>query len=164
MANVATSLSTNTQVSVQKEAEIRSALEAQKKRVLDLKKQRDEVSEMQTELASTQLDYNNIRQRLSQSSLQSQSQQTSVTVLTPAYEPDPDKPSFPKLWLNLILSVILGSMLGIGVAILKELKDPIIRSEVELGGLGIPVLGVLTAERSSSPPRWKFWHRKKASI
>jgi chain length determinant protein EpsF len=162
MANVASSLGTNAQVFSQKEAEIRSELEDQKKRVLDLKKQRDEANVMTQELTSTQLDYNNVRQRLSQSSLQSQSQQTSASIMTPAYEPDPGKPSWPKLWLNLILSVFLGGMMGVGVALLMEQMDRYIRSEEDLSGLGIPVLGILTVERTSSKSRWQFWHRQKA--
>ena len=162
MANVAASLSTNTQVSTQKEAEIRFALEAQKRRVLDLKKQRDEVSVLQTELASTQLDYNNLRQRLSQSSLQSQNQQSSVTVLTPAFEPE--KSSKPKVLLNIVLSIFLGSMLGVGVAMLMELQDRRIRSEEDLAELNFPMLGVLHVERTSSAPRWQFWRRLKSSF
>jgi chain length determinant protein EpsF len=43
IGNVAGSLTANTQVTTQKEAELRAALEAQKQRVLELKKQRDEV-------------------------------------------------------------------------------------------------------------------------
>ena len=159
MDNVARSLSTNTIVSIQKEAEIRSALEAQKRRVLDLKKKRDEVSLLQTELAATQLDFNNLSQRTSQSSLQSQSQQTTVSLLTPAYEPT--EQSQPKVLLNIILSIFLGGMLGVGVAMLKELTDRCIRSEEDLAELGIPVLGVLIVDRSSTS-RWQFWRGQKA--
>jgi len=159
MANVAASLSTNTEVSVQKESEIRAALETQKQRVLDLKKQRDEASVLQTEIASTQLDYNNLRQRLSQSTLQSQNQQSSVTILTPAFEPE--KPSKPKVLLNILVSIFLGVMLGVGSALLMELKDRRIRAVEDLTEIGIPVLGVLTVERSTSAPRWQFWRRLK---
>jgi len=161
MANVAASLGTNTQVSIQKEGQIRAALEVQKQRVLDLKKQRDEASVLQTEIASTQLDYNNLRQRLSQSTLQSQNQQSSVTILTPAYEPV--EPSKPKVFLNIVLSIFLGSMLGVGVAMLMEIQDRRIRSDNDLAEIGIPVLGVLTVERSSSAPGWQFWRRLKTA-
>jgi len=163
MANVAASLRTNTLASTQKEAEIRAALEAQKKRVLELKNQRDEVSVMQAELASTQLDYNNLRQRLSQSSLQSQNQQSSVTILTPAFEPE--VASKPRVMLNIVLSIVLGSMLGVGAAMLMEILDRRIRSDEDLAEIGIPLLGVLTVDRSSfSFPRWQFWrHLMKSS-
>ncbi len=161
MGNVASSLNSNAQINSQKEAELRVALEAQKKRVLDLKKQRDEANGLQAELASTQLDYNNIRQRLSQSNLQSQSQQSSVTILTPAFEPE--KPSSPKLLINILVSIFLGGLLGVGVGLIMELKDRLIRSGEDLAELGIPVLGVMTVVRAS-PKRWRFWRRQTASI
>jgi uncharacterized protein involved in exopolysaccharide biosynthesis len=156
MSNVAASLGTNTQVSVQKESEVRAALEAQKNRVLNIKKQRDEVSVLQTELASTQAEYNNLRQRVSQSSLQSQNQQSSITILTPAFEPQ--RSSKPKVLLNILVSIFLGVMLGVGSAMLMELTDRRVRSVEDLAEIGIPVLGILTAERPASP-RWKFWRQ-----
>jgi len=160
MNNVSSSLGASTQISSQKVAEVRAALEAQKKLVLDLKTQRDELSVMQTELASTQQDYNNIRQRLSQSTLQSQNQQSSVTVLTPAFEPV--KASKPKILLNIVTSILLGGMLSIGVSMLMELMDRRIRSEDDLIAFGIPLLGVLTAISNKTYPRWQFWRKQNA--
>lgn len=159
MSNVASSLDSSAMVSVQKEAEIRGALEAQKKRVLDLKKQRDEVNVLQKDVEFTQLDYNNINQRLSQTSLESQSRQTNVAVLTPAYEPQ--DPSKPKILLNIVVSIFLGGMLGVGVALLMELVDRRVRSEQDLADIGIPVLGGLITERFARPRRG-FWRRKQA--
>ena len=161
MDNVSLSLGASTQISLQKVAEVRAALEAQKKLVLDLKTQRDELSVMQTELASTQQDYNNIRQRLSQSTLQSQNQQSSVTVLTPAYEPV--KASKPKVFVNIMMSVFLGVMLSTGVAMLMELMDRRVRSEGDLTQLGIPLLGVVTVVRNKPFPSWQFWRKQNSS-
>jgi uncharacterized protein involved in exopolysaccharide biosynthesis len=158
---VASSLSTNTQVSMQKEAEIRAALEAQRKRVLDLKKQRDEVSVLQKDMDVTQLDYANISQRLSQTSLESQTRQTNVTVLTPAFEPD--EPSRPKVLINIAVAVFLGLMLGVGVAIMMELMDRRIRSAHDLAGIGIPVLGGLSLQRARRS-RWRFWAKPKPAF
>ena len=158
MANVATSLGANTRINTQKEVEIQAALEAQKQRVLDLKQQHDQVSVLQKDLESSQLDYNNIRQRLSQSSLQSQNLQTSVMLLTPAYEPD--KPSWPKIPINILLSIFLGGLLSIGVGLMMELVDRRIRSVTDLADFGIPVLGMLTIVKSSAKHRW-FWRVQK---
>jgi chain length determinant protein EpsF len=163
MTNVASSLSTNTVVSEQKEAEIRLAIEAQRKRILDLKKQRDEVTVLQKDIEFTQLDYNNINARLSQSSLQSQSPQTNVAVLTPAFEPD--EPSKPKILINIIVSIFLGGMIGVGVAMLMELSDRRIRSESDLAAIGIPVLGGLNVARKPQPRSWwHFWRRSKLTM
>jgi chain length determinant protein EpsF len=144
MVNVASSLGINTQVSIQKEDEIRAALEKQKQRVLDLKHQHDTVSVLQKDVETTQRDYDGINQRLNQTNLQSQSQQTNISILTPASEPD--KPSKPKVLLNILVSIFLGVMLGVGVAMLLELNSRRIRSIEDLAELGIPVLGELTKQ------------------
>jgi chain length determinant protein EpsF len=163
MANVASSLGTNTVVSEQKEAEIRLAIELQRKRILDLKKQRDEVTVLQKDIEFTQLDYNNINARLSQSSLQSQNPQTNVAVLTPAFEPD--SPSKPRVLINIIVSIFLGAMIGVGVAMLMELSDRRIRSESDLAAIGVPVLGGLNVVRKPKPiSRWRFWRRSKLAM
>ena len=161
MANVAASLGANSKISSQKVFELRAALEDQKTRVLELKKQRDEINGMQAELAATQADYNNIRQRLSQSYLQGQSLSTIVSVLTPAYEPE--KPSSPKILLNIIVSIFLGGILSVGVAMVMELMDKRVRSMEDLVGLGVQVLGVLTVERNVPKKRWLFWRRQTMS-
>ena len=158
MSNVAKGLGVNTQVSMQKESEVRDALEAQKNRVLELKKLRDEVSVLVQDVESTQREYDSINQRLAQTTLESQKQQTNIVELTPAMEPN--KSSSPKILLNIVLSVLLGTMLGIGVALLMELMDRRIRSVEDLLALGIPVLGVLRANSTKSS-RWKLWHSQK---
>ncbi len=159
MADVASSLDSNTMVNVQKENELRAALDAQKKRVLDLKKQHDEVNVLQKDMEVTQADYNNISQRLSQTTLESQTHQTNVAVLTPAYQPE--EPSKPKILLNIIASIFLGGMLGVGVALLMELLDRRVRSEQDLADMGIPVLGSLATERFAKKRRW-FGRREPA--
>ncbi len=152
MANVASSLGINTQVSIQKEDEIREALDKQKQRVLDLKKQHDAVSVLQKDVESTQRDYDSINQRQNQTNLQSQSQQTNISVLTPASEPV--KPAKPKVLLNILVSIFLGGMLGIGFALLMEIKERRIRSVEDLAEIDTPVLGELTVQKIS-PTRQK---------
>ncbi|MFX8554446.1 GNVR domain-containing protein, partial [Acinetobacter baumannii] len=84
-------------------------------------------------------------QRLSQTSLESQTQQTNVMVLTQA-EP-PTTPSSPKILLNTILSVFVGGLLGIGTALMMELLNRRIRSPEDLTEvLEIPVLAVLNGK------------------
>jgi succinoglycan biosynthesis transport protein ExoP len=159
MADVASSLDANTMVNTQKENELRAALEAQKKRVLDLKKQHDEINVLAKDVDVTQADYNNISQRLSQTTLESQTHQTNVAVLTPAYQPE--EPSKPKILLNIIASIFLGGMLGVGVALLMELLDRRVRSEQDLADMGVPVLGSLATERFAKKRRW-FGRREPA--
>ncbi len=144
MKRVAGSIGAANRVNLQKESEMRAALEAQKARVLGIKKKRDELTVLQRDVESAQRTYELVSQRLAQSELESLATQTNVALLNPASEPI--EHSSPKLWLNLALSVFLGSMLGLGAAFLMEMTDRRIRSAEDLAeGLGLPVLGVLDA-------------------
>ncbi len=60
-----------------------------------------------------------------------------MTVATP-----PVKPSSPKLLLNLLAAILLGGMLGVGMALMLEIAEPRVRLEGDLPNLlGIPMLG-----------------------
>lgn len=136
--------SANRQIA-QKEEELKAAIEAQKKRVLELKSERDELSVLVKDVENAQHAYEAVSARVNQTSLESQSQQTNVLVLSPATIPA--KPSRPKVFLNLLVSIFLGSMLGVGAALASEIFDRRVRDAADLGALeGIPVLGVLAAE------------------
>jgi len=148
IAKVAGSLGNVTQTNLQREHEIRSALEAQKARVLELKHQRDELTDLQNDVAAAQRNLDAVGDRLAQSSLESQVNQTNVVGLTAATEPI--LPSSPNIQLNLVLGLLLGAGLGIGVALLWEMTDRRIRSHKEVTDLlSVPLLG-----RVASAKRW----------
>lgn len=147
---VASSLGTANQVNVSREADIRATLEAQKKRVLELKAQRDQIAVLQRDVESAQRAYEQVNLRLAQSNLESQSRQTNISVLT--YAAPPIRHSSPRLLINTILSCFLGGFLGIATALLAELLQRRVRSEEDLiESLGIPVLARLPSGRTR---RW----------
>jgi len=119
--------------------------------VMSIKNQRDELAVLQREVENAQRAYDAVAQRLTQTSLESQTQQTNVVVLTPAVEPI--EPSSPKLLLNSLLAVFLGTLLGVGCALLLETLSRRVRSAEDLAqALGLPVLGVLEPTRAAR--RW----------
>ncbi len=141
---VADGVGTANRVNVQRESEIRAALDAQRTKVLEIKKNRDEISVLQRDVEAAQRNYDVVTQRLAQTSLESQTQQTNVVVLTPATEPI--EPSFPKLLLNTIMAIFVGVMLGVGLALVLEMFSRRVRSVEDLTeGLGLPVLSVIDA-------------------
>lgn len=149
---VASSLGTTTRISAAREAEIAASVEEQKARVLELKAHRDQIAVLQRDVENAQRAYDLVTQRLAQTSLESQTQQTNVAVLTPASAPL--QHSSPKLLLNLVLAVFLGSVLGLGVALLLELIDQRVRSEEDLLQLsGTPLLGAMPQSGSRSAGR-----------
>jgi chain length determinant protein EpsF len=139
-ANIAASLGSTTQVNVRRENDIRQALEAQKKRVLELKYQHDQASIFQSDVTSAQRDLDEVTQRLAQSNLESLTQQTNVVQLSSAFVPK--RPSSPKLIINLILAVFLGAVAGIGAAVAAEMRNRRVREDEDmLEILGVPLLG-----------------------
>ena len=143
MKKVASTLSTSNRVNVQREAEVRAALAAQKNRVLELKKQRDDLAVLQREVESAQRAYDAVAQRFTQTSLESQTTQTNIVVLTPAIAPI--EHSSPNLLLNTLVAIFLGVLLAVGTVLLLELLDQRVRGDDDLQQLlGVPVLGLIS--------------------
>jgi chain length determinant protein EpsF len=126
-----------------RESEIEKSLAEQKAKVLQLKQQRDTAVLLTREVESAQRAYDSARQRAEQIRLESQRNQTEIAVLNPAVPPL--LPSKPKKLLNIAISIFLGSLLGIGLALLLELIDRRVRSSEDVSeGLGIPVLATFS--------------------
>ncbi|WIM06110.1 MAG: chain length determinant protein EpsF [Candidatus Nitricoxidivorans perseverans] len=129
----------------QREASLRAAMASQKERVLDLKKQRDELSVLARDVENAQRIYDSALQRYSQSQLEAKNTQTEIAILNPAVAPI-EKDS-PKLLLNLVVATFLGGMLALGAALLMEMIDRRVRGAQDIISLlGIPVLSVLAPE------------------
>ena len=145
ITRIASSIGTAGSISKQKESELVAAVDAQKARILKLKEQRDEITLLVREVETAQRAFDAIGQRTTQSRLEAQSVQTNVSVLNPASEPL--KPSKPRVFLNILLSIFVGTMLGVGAALALELIQRRIRSAEDLQlALDLPVLAVLEPE------------------
>jgi len=136
------SVATNFNILQQREDEIRRALEKQRAKVLELNKNRDALAAFTRDIENAQRAYDVAMQRFTQNNIEGQSNQTDITVLNVAVPSR--EPSSPKIVLNVLLSIILGSILGIGIALLAELLDRKVRSSEDLNFIpNVPVLGVL---------------------
>jgi chain length determinant protein EpsF len=141
---IVSSVGTNSQISRGKVAELRTAIDAQKKRIAQLRQGSGEAMVLQQEVESTQRALDAISQRYTQTNLESQTTQTNVSILSPA-EP-PIDPSFPKMVLNIALAIFLGTLLGLGAALAMEMIDRRVRSRDDLEqALNLPVLAELGA-------------------
>jgi chain length determinant protein EpsF len=141
---ITTSIDTTYQVSKQREQQLRGALAAQKSRVLELNRQRDELNVLRRDIESAQRAFEVVSQRASQTNIESQTNQTNISVLNPAVAPaDPSK---PKVLLNVLVSIFLGTLLGVGLALVLELTNRRVRSAEDLAeALEVPVLGVVSS-------------------
>ena len=138
----------------QREADTRAALEAQRSKVLKLKSMRDEGSVLTRDLESAQRAFEGVSARLTQSGLESQSTQSNVNMLSQAVAPV--SPSSPNVFVNTALSVVVGLILGVGIALLLELRDRRVRGIFDvIEALRLPILGVMPkpGTRRSGPQR-----------
>jgi chain length determinant protein EpsF len=136
------SVGNNAQILSQREAAVRAAMQEQKNRVLQLNRTRDEMNVLVKDVESAQRAFDATSQRFAQTRIEGQADQSDVAVLNPATPPV--EPASPKVFLNAVLALFLGTMLGVGFAMLAELFDRRVRSGDDLAdALQVPVLGVL---------------------
>lgn len=148
-----------------REAEVRAALDAQRDKVLTLNRARDELSVLVKETESAQRAYDATMQRFNQTSIEGQSNQTDVAVLNTAVAPR--EASSPRLILNVLVSLFLGSFLGLGFALLAEILDRRIRSANLLADeTGVPVLAVFgpSAKRDARSTLHRLLGGRKAQL
>lgn len=131
----------------QRETEARSSLAAQRSRVLGLKDNRNELTLLRRNVESAERAYDTAMQRSVVSSVESRAKQTNVTVLNAAGVPR--KHTQPKIKLNVLLSVIVGTMLGLAFVVMIEMMDRRVRSREDVDNLqgSVPLLAVLSAWR-----------------
>ena len=135
---------------------VRASLDAQRLKVLKLKDSRDGLSVLVSDLDSAQRAYDAVIARSNQTELESRTTQTNVYVLNPASEPT--LPASPRVTLNMLLALFIGTLLAVGAAMLMELFDRRVRSAGEVVQLlDIPLLGIL-----SRRPRGKLFGKKQA--
>jgi chain length determinant protein EpsF len=151
-SHITSGFAASSNVNRDKEAQLRSAVAGQKQKLLQLKSERDEAAVLLRDIDAAQRAYDAVSQRFTQTSLESQSNQTNIAVLTPATEPV--RPSSPKPVLYSIIAAIAGLMLGIVAAFTWEMLDRRVRSSDDLElALDIPVLAKIGRDKGISSGR-----------
>ena len=146
------SIGTSYQIGKQREEELLEAMESQKKRVLELNRQRDQVSVLQRDVEVAQRNFEGVSQRSAQTRLESHSVQTNIATLNPASIPTAH--SRPRILLNVLISIFLGTVLGVGVALMLELSNRRVRSAEDLlETIDLPVLATISSVASPSALR-----------
>ena len=148
--HIHTSIGTSYEVGKRKEKELLEAMEIHKKRLLELNKQRDQISVLQRDVEAAKRNFESVNLRSAQTRLESNSVQTNISRLNPAAVPQ--EPSRPRIWFNLIVAAFLGTLLGAGVALMLELINRRVRSVTDLAeAIEVPVLEVIPGFYPASP-------------
>jgi chain length determinant protein EpsF len=150
MRAASNSVGNNAAILQQREAAIRAALAAQKTRVLELNRGRDELGVLVKDVESAQRAFDAASQRFSQTKIEGQSEQSDISVLNPATAPV--GAAGPRIVLNTMLSLFLGTVLGLAFALLVEMMDRRVRSETDMSEvLQMPVFGVIDWKARKRP-------------
>ena len=141
---ISASIETAYRVGKDRERELQSAVNAQKTKVLALNKQRDELNVYRRDVEADQRAYETVSQSASQTRLQSLTNQTNVVRLNTALAPI--DPSSPKISINLLIAAFMGTLMGVGLALLLELMNRRVRSSDDLMQmLDLPVLANISS-------------------
>jgi polysaccharide biosynthesis transport protein len=143
-----------------KEKELRIAIEEQKKKLLQIKIQREELAVLQRDVDAAKKAHDGIVNQLHQSNLDSQATLANVAVLTVAAPPL--EPSFPKILLFTLLAIPAGLLIGAAAAYALDMHERPLRFPEDFAELQLPLLGVIAAP----PPRGVPlpWPRRLAEL
>lgn len=126
-----------------REQELKAALDAQSRRVAQMKDARVELTVMTRDVESAQRAYDAVLARYMTNRVDSRAKTTNVALLTPAVEPL--RPAHPKVGLITALAVLVGGLLAGGVVYVLESLDRRVRSRADLESrLAVPSLGRLS--------------------
>jgi uncharacterized protein involved in exopolysaccharide biosynthesis len=156
---LATSFSTSRMISTDKEKELKAAIEAQKKRVLELRTERDRLAVLQRDVESVRAAYDAVARRHTMTNLESQATQANVSLLTAATPPlHPNR----RADRYILLAVLLSAMLGLGAGVGLEILDRRVRTVDDVAGmLQLPVLAVIGRRKSLLQLGWR---RQSSSV
>lgn len=152
IARVSAATSNVSRISGQKIGELRTLIDTQKKAVLSMRTQRDEASVLLKDLETAQRAYEAVAQRRTQLANETQAEQATARILSPAVEPLTfSQPNVKKV---IAIALLLGLALGVGAALAWEMLDRRVRSEADLMTMeGIPVLGVMSSRKGAGEIR-----------
>lgn len=147
---VSASVGVTSDINQSRAGQVQASLDAQRSKVLKLKALRDQLNVLQRDVEHAQRNYDSVMSRANQTSLESQNNQTNVSVLRDATRPP--FPSAPRTTLNMLIASILGLLIGVGVSLLIEVITPRLRSEDDVSArIKLPVLAVLPTSNTTTP-------------
>lgn len=130
--------------------ELRAQVAKQKEEVLKVNRMRDELAVLQKDVETAQEAMKNVTQRFSQTTIEAQSRHDDIAILSTALPPG--YAYTPRVGLNILLSIVIGTVLGIGLGLLAELLDRRVRSSGEIADLlQVPVVSMKRDRHLTGP-------------
>jgi uncharacterized protein involved in exopolysaccharide biosynthesis len=124
------SINQSAQIAERRAAELQRAVDAQKARILGLKRRNDTLDVLKHDVDAAQHAYDVAEQRASEVRLQGQLDQSNIAVLNAAIPAL--KAARPRWLLNVLAGIVLGTTLGFASVLIAELRNRKIRSREDL--------------------------------
>ena len=153
-ARAASALKMNDKINQQREGAIKEGLEAQRKRVLALKSQRDGLAVLERDVDSARKAYDQAQQRQIQTSQEGSAPSPEASVLSVGVVPS--ESARPGLMVLVPLAIVLGAVVGVLAAVLQEMRRPLIHFASDLEPWGVAVIANVPQARL---PRWRPRYR-----
>ncbi len=145
MGRAAASLSMSARINEQRETALRGSVEAQRRRVLQLKTARDGMTVLERDVDSARRAYEQVQLRQVQTGQESSSPSPEASMLTVGVVPS--ESSRPGLVLLVPLGLVLGTLLGVLLALVLDRRRPMIHYPDDLLAWGVPLLAVVPRAR-----------------
>lgn len=143
-SSIGNAVDTAYQVGRARERELTAAVNAQRARVMQFNRHRDELNVLRRDLDASQKAYEQVSERASQSKLQALTNQTNIQRLATAVEPLEAKG--PTTKVALALAAAAGLLLALAGALLMELLNRRVRSVDDLSlATNLPILASVPA-------------------
>lgn len=143
-SSIGSAIDTAYQVGRARERELTAAVNAQRARVMQFNRHRDELNVLRRDLDAAQKAYEQVSERASQSKLQALTNQTNIQRLATAVEPLEAKG--PTTKVALALAAAAGLLLALAGALLMELLNRRVRSVDDLSlATNLPILASVPA-------------------
>ena len=143
-SSIGNAIDTAYQVGRARERELTAAVNAQRARVMQFNRHRDELNVLRRDLDAAQRAYEQVSERASQSKLQALTNQTNIQRLATAVEPLEAKG--PTTKVALALAAVAGLLLALAGALLMELLNRRVRSVDDLSlATNLPILASVPA-------------------
>jgi succinoglycan biosynthesis transport protein ExoP len=124
------SINQSAEIAERRAAELQRAVDAQKARILGLKRRNDTLDVLKHDVDAAQHAYDVAEQRASEVRLQGQLDQSNIAVLNSAIPPL--KAARPRWWLNLLVGFVLGTTVALASVLIAELRNRRVRSREDL--------------------------------
>lgn len=149
-ARASSSFGLESRIAAERAGAVQAALNAQRKKVMEVKTKRDEARRLQLDLELARRAYDAAVIRANDTVLDTGSSRGSMSVVKEATIPA--KPAFPQPAINIPASILIGLLAAIGAALWRESRDRRLRLEQDVYELlEQPLLGVISSGRIAGP-------------